>query len=488
MSFNRLGACALLLLSACSTVPQATGPITVPKTQFSGEQGSFEMGRLAVQNRLNQPQAPRHAKNVILFVGDGMGVSTVTGIRMYAGQQLGQPGEDYILAMESLPHAALSKTYNTNQQVSDSAGTATAFMTGQKTKAGVIDVAPQIERNDCAGSLSAPLESLLIQAADHGYSTGIVSTARLTHATPAATYSHSANRDWESAKDLPETAIQEGCLSIASQMEAEMISGRLDIALGGGKGKFELGVEDRVGGSYVGTKEALAEVNNDTKLPLLGLFSKSHMEFVRAKDETNHEPSLKDMTLTAIDRLEAENNGYFLMVEGGRIDHGHHAGMAELALTEGAAFDEAIAAALRDVDLSETLIIVTADHSHTFNIAGYPTRGNPILDTVRGNDDRGLPTGENVLASDGLPYTTLGYQNGPGAEEGTRDPSTKPGEVIMQQAAIPTGYSSNGEHHHSETHGGEDVPIFAIGPSSDLVSGVMEENVIYHIMREAMGF
>lgn len=497
MSFNRLGACALLLLSACTTVPQSSGPeteamssepVTVPQTKFSGEQGSFEMGRLAVQNRLNQPKPPKRAKNVILFVGDGMGVSTVTGIRIYAGQQLGEPGEDHILAMESLPHAALSKTYNTNQQVSDSAGTASAFMTGQKTKAGVIDIASQIERNDCAGALSAPVESLLIQAADQGYSTGIVSTARLTHATPAATYSHSANRNWEGLSDLPDTAKAEGCLPIAAQMEAELKSGRLDIALGGGKGKFEPGIEDRVGGSYVEDKETLAQVNNNTQLPLLGLFSNSHMEFVRTKDETNHEPSIKDMTLTAIDRLEAENDGYFLMVEGGRIDHGHHAGRAELALTEGVAFDEAIAAALKEVDLSETLIIVTADHSHTFTIAGYPTRGNPILDTVRGNDDRGLPTGDNVLASDGLPYTTLGYQNGPGAEDGTRDPSTKPGEIILQQAAIPTGYSSNGEHHHSETHGGEDVPIFAIGPSSDLVSGVMEENVIYHIMREAMGF
>lgn len=494
MSFYRLGACALLLLSACSTVPQSTEmmqssePVTVPKTQFSGEQGSFEMGKLAVENRLKQPKAPKRAKNVILFVGDGMGVSTVTAIRIHAGQKLGQSGEEHILSMESLPHTALSKTYNTNQQVSDSAGTATAFMTGQKTKAGVINVASDVDRNDCAGSLSAPLDNFLLQAADQGYATGIVSTARLTHATPAATYSNSPNRDWEGSGDLPETARSEGCKPIAAQMETALTSGRLDIALGGGKRKFETGVEQRVGGTFVEDKNALSQVTSQTQLPLLGLFSDSHMEFVRAKDETNQEPSIADMAVKAIDRLEAEENGYFLMVEGGRIDHGHHAGRAELALDEGIAFDEAIAATLSKVDLSETLIIVTADHSHVFTIAGYPTRGNPILDAVKGNDDQGHPNGENILGTDGQPYTTLGYQNGPGAIEGVRDPGTQPGEVIVQKAAIPTGYVSNGEQRHSETHAGEDVPVFAIGPSSDLVSGVMEQNVIYHIMREAIGF
>lgn len=494
MSFYRLGACALLLLSACSTVPQSTTtmkpsePITVPKTQFSGVQGSFESGRTAVENRLSQPKAPKRAKNVILFVGDGMGVSTVTAIRIHAGQKLGQSGEEHILSMESLPHTALSKTYNTNQQVSDSAGTATAFMTGQKTKAGVINVAPNIDLSDCAGSLSAPLENFLLQAADQGYSTGVVSTARLTHATPATTYSNSPNRNWEGRRDLPEQALNDGCQPIAAQMEDELNSGRLDIALGGGKGKFEAGIEERIGGTYVENKEMLSEVNAQTQLPLLGLFSNSHMEFVRAKDETNQEPSIADMAIKAIDRLEAEDNGYFLMVEGGRIDHGHHAGRAELALDEGVAFDEAIAATLSKVDLSETLIIVTADHSHVFTIAGYPTRGNPILDAVKGNDDKGHPNGEHILGTDGQPYTTLGYQNGPGAVEGVRNPETRPGEVIVQKAAIPTGYMSNGEQRHSETHAGEDVPVFAIGPSSDLVSGVMEQNVIYHIMREAMGF
>lgn len=494
MSFNRLGACALLLLSACTTVPQPTAPmqpsepITVPATQYPGEQGSFEMGRLAVENRLNQPKAPKRAKNVILFVGDGMGVSTVTAIRIHAGQKIGKTGEEHILAMESLPHAALSKTYNTNQQVSDSAGTATALMTGQKTKAGVINVAPEISRNDCAGSLAAPLDNFLLQAADQGYSTGVVSTARLTHATPATTYSNSPNRDWESLGDLPELAKKQGCIPIAAQLEAALTSGRLDIAMGGGKGEFETGVEERVGGTYIENKESLGRINSQSQLPMLGLFSNSHMEFVRAKDETNKEPSLADMTAKAIDRLDAEDNGYFLMVEGGRIDHGHHAGRAELALDEGVAFDEAVAQTLSQVDLSETLIIITADHSHVFTIAGYPTRGNPILDVVKGNDEQGVPNGEFILATDGLPYTTLGYQNGPGAVEGVRDPSAQPGEVIIQKAAIPTGYISNGEQRHSETHAGEDVPIFAIGPSSDLVSGVMEQNVIYHIMRKAMGF
>ena len=133
-------------------------------------------------------------------------------------------------------------------------------------------------------------------------------------------------------------------------------------------------------------------------------------------------------------------------------------------------------------DPKETLIIVTADHSHTFTIAGYPHRGNDILglaQEVPAND--GTPVAPSK-AGDGMPYTTLGYQNGPGAVSGARADLTSVDTKALnylQQAAVPMS---------SETHAGEDVAIYATGPKSHLVRGSMEQNWIYHVMKEAFGF
>ncbi|MEO0974523.1 MAG: alkaline phosphatase, partial [Pseudomonadota bacterium] len=113
-----------------------------------------------------------HAKNVIIFIGDGMGVTTVTAGRIFAGQQLGLDGESHELALESLPYTALVKTYNTNQQVPDSAGTASAMFTGVKTRAGVISVGPQAERRDCEDALAHPLTTVWEVAEARGLATG----------------------------------------------------------------------------------------------------------------------------------------------------------------------------------------------------------------------------------------------------------------------------------------------------------------------------
>ena len=128
---------------------------------------------------------------MILFLGDGMGVSTVTAARIFAGQQQGGSGEEYVLPFETFPNVALVKTYNTDSQVADSAGTMSAIMTGEKTRIGVIGVAASVPQNDCASALQNALPTLLEDAEDEGLATGIISTARITHATPAATYAHS---------------------------------------------------------------------------------------------------------------------------------------------------------------------------------------------------------------------------------------------------------------------------------------------------------
>lgn len=432
------------------------------------------------------PAAGDRAKNVILFIGDGMGISTITAARIYAGQKLGQSGEEYVLPFEKFDNVALVKTYNVDAQVPDSAGTATAMHSGAKTNIGMLGVSSATAHNDCESGLANPLPLLGEEVLRRGLALGIVSTARITHATPASVYARSASRDWEGFIANPETHAASPCRDIARQLAAT----DFDVALGGGAQMFrdaarggrrvesEIDVaadwSARTGGTLVTTAAELAAAPRGT--PVLGLFSPSHMTYMAEKPADSTEPTLTDMTREAIARLSDDPEGYYLMVEGGRIDHGHHAGQAGLALEEAVEFANAIRYAIDHTDPDETLIMVTADHSHVFTIAGYPRRGNDILGLVV--PPMGGDGAEPTLAEDGKPYTTLGYANGPGAVSGER-PVPETGVEARQQSLVPTG---------SETHAGEDVALYAQGPGAERARGVIEQNVIYDIIRKAFGW
>lgn len=436
------------------------------------------------------------AKNVILFIGDGMGISTITAARIYAGQKRGQTGEEFVLPFETFDHVALVKTYNSNAQVPDSAGTATAMNSGVKTQIGFIGMGPEAKHGDCNSGKGHELPLIADMAKAHGLALGIVSTARITHATPAAVYAHSTDRDWESDAAIPESQRGLGCEDIAQQL----VETDFDVALGGGRAAFFgpgkggrrlVGDADlpaqwvaRTGGSYVESASAMAAAPMGK--PLLGIFSPSHMTYTVDRKPDTSEPTLTDMTREAVRRLSQDPDGYYLMAEAGRIDHGHHEGKAGYALEEAVEFARAIQWAIDNTDPEETLILVTADHSHVFTIAGYPKRGNDILGLVYppegGGEDGGDTAGGPTLAADGKPYTTLGYANGPGAvpfddEDGRPIPET--GVKVRQQALVPSG---------SETHGGEDVALFGQGPGSERVKGVIEQNVIYRIILAAFGW
>ncbi|MCR2832505.1 alkaline phosphatase [Parerythrobacter lacustris] len=474
----------LIAMAACLAVP--LGTLAIPAAAQDG--GS-------PRSATDQTPAPR-AKNVILFIGDGMGVSTVTAARIYAGQKLGQTGEEYVLPFETFQNVALVKTYNTNAQVPDSAGTASAMHTGVKTKIGVLGYGPEITTGDCASAVGRELPLLGAEATERGLGLGIVSTARITHATPAAVYAHSVSRDWEADAAIPEGQRGIGCEDIASQL----VNARFDVALGGGKAAFfgkanggQRLVESAdlpgawqaaSGGTYVQTAQELAAA--PTGKPVLGLFAPSHMSYMVDRQPESSEPTLTEMTEAAVGRLKSDPDGYYLMVESGRIDHAHHAGQAGYALEEAVEFARAIQWALDHTDPAETLILVTADHSHVFTIAGYPRRGNDILGHVippeGGGEDGGDSDGGPTLARDGKPYTTLSYANGPGAvahdaEEGRPIPET--GVRAYQQAAVPLG---------SETHAGEDVALYASGPGAERVRGEMEQNRIHDVIRAAFGW
>lgn len=481
----------------------------------------FDSGQAAVEAAIRQQPNIAKAKNVILFVGDGMGVSTVTAPRILDGQMRGESGEENQLSFEKFPYLALSKVYNTNSQVPDSAGTMTAMMTGVKTRIGILGVNQNVVRGQAATVPGNTLTTLLEKAEMAGMATGVVSTARITHATPAATYSHSANRNWEDDRDIPDDEKAAGAIDIAAQLVDFPYGDGIEVAMGGGRRSFlprEMADPEDPGrtGERTDGRNLTAEwqdqtpgsvfVWNKTQFDslsprydrILGLFERSHLEYEADREnDRGGEPSLSEMTAKAIEVLSRKDNGFFLHVESGRIDHAHHGANARRALLDTMEFAKAIQAAYDATNPRETLIIVTADHSHVFTIAGYPERGNPIL-------GKAAAGGNNLTDSLGLPYTTLGYQNGPGytgassqpegpkkaphfgdnyqgITQGRPDLTNVDTEDVdyLQETAVPLS---------SETHSGEEVAIYATGPWAHLFRGTVEQNYIYHVMAKALGF
>ncbi|HWJ88900.1 MAG TPA: alkaline phosphatase [Pelagibacterium sp.] len=455
----------------------------------------FTAGQALIAERVAAEPNTNTAKNVILFVADGMGIGPNYGIRLFAGQQQGLLGEEYNLPHDLFPHSAIMKTYNINAQTPDSAPTAGAMNSGVKQVFNTINLDDTAIYNEC--STEVPLRLFSEIVADAGKSVGVVSTASVAHATPAAVYAKTANRNW--FHDAPE-----GCDDIALQLVNQFEAGVIDVALGGGirdfapegtaldngtgrrlDGQNLLERLDGLGVQYVHDAETLAAA--DRSQPIIGLFANSDMNY--QEDRPEGEPSLLDMTVTAIEQLQTNEDGFYLMVEAGRVDHALHGGNAHRAFTDGVIFAEAIQAALDMVDLEETLVIVTADHEHVINFQGYCGRGTPItglcMDIASGQVEH---SGEPVLADDGLPYTVVTFGNGAGSilieqEDGTYSgarPALTQEEVLdpdyLQQALIPMS---------SESHSGVDVGLWATGPWAHLFGGTMDQEMIFHVMNHA---
>jgi alkaline phosphatase len=545
-----------------TVAPTPTTPADTTKTYWA-DSGKAKLNQLKTDSyKLN----PTRAKNVILFVGDGMGISTITAARILEGQKIkgSTKGEENLLSFEQFPNAALSRTYSVNQQVSDSAPTMTAMVTGVKNNDSALSVTADAAKSTDLTSNAQKLKTILEQAKERGMAAGVVTTARVTHATPAACYAHTTNRNWESDTDV---SAGKTTKDIAAQLLDSNAGKSIEVVLGGGRTYFmpsnqfdpeyttipgkrrattgtpagrdlisewkklparvvdpttgavsSAVIADNPRSAYVWKKSDFDAINPANVDRLLGLFEPSHVQYEADREnDPAGEPSLADMTTKAIDILAKNRNGYFLMVEGGRIDHGHHAGNAYRALTDAIALSNAVKAAADKVG-QDTLIVVTADHSHVFTIAGYPERGNPILGLVK----VGGSTTKDML---GLPYTTLGYANGPGytgaltgssatsyasnAAEGLKLQKTALSEGdggatyyvssvtgitagrpnlaaagvnteardFMQEATVPLS---------SETHAGEDVAIFAKGPNAHLFHGTLEQSMIYWIMADAL--
>lgn len=219
----------------------------------------------------------------------------------------------------------------------------------------------------------------------------------------------------------------ERCIDIGRQLVENEVARNFNVVMGGGARKLlGNGTTDKAGyigerndkrniilewlkdkgdsARYVYNKQQLNELNIDKIDHLIGIFSNDHLAY--NLDNTEKQPSLKEMTQTAIRILQKNPKGFFLFVEGGRIDHAHHATQAKKALDETVQFSEAIKIAFKMTNSKDTLIVVSADHGHTMTINGYPDLDNSIT---------GI--GTDLSNVDDLPYMTLSYANGPAFNE-----------------------------------------------------------------------
>ncbi|XP_019904309.1 alkaline phosphatase, intestinal, tandem duplicate 1 isoform X2 [Esox lucius] len=491
------GAPGLLpLLLAQLLLLTAAGLVSTEANQEKEREPAYwnAQAKETLQAALRLRPLTHRAKNIILFLGDGMGVSTVSAARILRGQMEGRSGEETVLAMETFPYLALSKTYSVDKQVADSASTATAYHCGVKANSKTVGLSANAVAYECNTTFGNEVYSVLHRAKAQGKSVGIVTTTRVQHASPAAAYAHSVSRSWYSDADMPSSARRQGCVDIATQLVTNV---DIDVILGGGRmymtpkgtpdpeyptsssrkgdrkdkrNLIDVWRKARQGkdSQYVWHRKQFDEINVKTTDRLLGLFEPKDMRFEVFRN-ASRDPSIVEMTEKAIQILSKNPNGFFLFVEGGRIDHGHHDGIAKLALTEAVMFDRAVHRASQLTKESDTLTVVTADHSHVFTFGGNTPRGNPIF---------GLAPKK---ADDRMPFTSILYANGPGYvhANGTRGNITLVDyydEEYMQQSAVPLD---------SETHGGEDVAIYAKGPMAHLFHGVKEQNYIAHAMAYA---
>lgn len=473
----------LILLSALGLI--ATPAIAADSTKNP----QFVAGQAALEQALHRPQPGRHARNIILFIGDGMGINSVTAGRIFAGQARGLDGASYKLSFETLPFGGFSKTYSADKLVTDSANGISAIMTGVKTINAAIGVDDSVKTKDCQSGLSARIDTLAEQAKRAGRAAGVVTTAGITDATPAGTYGHVPFRGWRADIDLPPEAVTAGCIDLARQLVEAPDAVRMDVAFGGdledfvpkgtGPGKRGDGRDltrtwiSRPGARYVTDAAGLSALDAQGG-PVLGLFAKDDLPSPVDKVLHQNVPTLTEMTTKAIDILAAKKTGYFLLVESASIDKWHHANNAYRALTDVDELSKAVQAAMDKTDPADTLIIVTADHSHGLVISAGSSREEPITGLARNH-------GANMTDGNDQPRVTLSYATGPGGPKGGLPPAI-PDEAT---ATSPDYHQPALVYMASAQHAGEDVPVYARGPDADLLTGTFESNYIYQVMAHA---
>ncbi|MFC0254323.1 alkaline phosphatase [Massilia consociata] len=489
MRLSTLASAAVLLaLAGCAAVPPATQP-------------------LAAQ----QAPVEQRAKNVIFFLGDGMGLNTLTAARIF------HAGEEGQLTIDRLPESAFVKTFSNDAMVTDSAASMAAYMTGVKHNNGVVSmsagtrsVSPGkdangnnlVDRCTDGGENGSPATTLLELAKRRGMATGVVTNTSVTDATPASTYGHACHRKLET--DLAAALVPGG-----AGFNAALGPRGIDVMFGGGAQFFTPYTR---GGKRADGRDLLAELQAQgfrvardaagfnalapgAQGPAIGLFAPNHMDYDAVRNPAQ-QPSLTEMTRKAIDLLAphagSQGKGFFLVVEGGLIDHALHATLGKRALQETVSYNDAMQAALDkmealDPGLKNTLVVATADHDHTLLLNGYTVRTgkttptNPgVLGLVRNAD------GSPKLDKEGRPFTIIGFGTGENRTNGSR--ASKPAltdEIVTrddyhQEAVVRTRTGA-------ETHGGTDVYLGAAGAGSELFRGTIDNTRVFSLIKTAAG-
>ncbi|OMF59848.1 alkaline phosphatase [Paenibacillus sp. FSL R5-0490] len=430
---------------------------------FGGLMGSVQ------QTEAKGQSDKREIKNVIFLIGDGMGVSYTSAFRYLKDD----PTTKFVERTELdkyLVGQQMTYPEDPEQNVTDSASAATAMSAGIKTYNNAIAV-------DNDGS---EVRTVLEAAKEQGKATGLVATSEITHATPASFGSHDESRQNMNA--------------IADDYYDELINGKhkVDVLLGGGtdllvrKDRNIAAEFKKDGYSYVtDRKELLADKNEQ----VLGLFAERGMP--KMIDRTEDTPSLKDMTASAIERLNKDKDGFFLMIEGSQVDWAGHDNDIVSAMSEMEDFEKAFKAAIEFAKKDKhTLVVATADHS---------TGGYSI-----GSDGNYNWFSEPVKAAKRTPdFMAQEIANGAGVEETLKeyiDLDLKEEEIQSVKKAAETKKASdidnaieeifNQRSHTGWTtggHTGEDVPVYAFGPASDRFAGQIENTdqakLIFEILK-----
>jgi len=290
-------------------------------------------GVLPIQRRRPGPKA----RNVIFMVSDGMSTGTLTLADMASRTRLGRPSHWVSLWQREGTRRASAFTASADSAVTDSAAGGCAWGCGRHVNNEVLNILPD-------GRETRPI---LLDAAAQGKATGVVTTARVTHATPASFYSNCIDRDRE------------------KQIAAQLMERWIDVALGGGVRYFHpaaLTPSETL--AVVRTRDELVRVRH---LPagnrLVGLFADEHVPF--ELDRPAHVPTLAEMSAAALALLDGRKDGFVLQIEGGRVDHAAHHNDAPSLIAEQLAFDDTIRAVLDFVaERDDTLVIITSDHGN----------------------------------------------------------------------------------------------------------------------------
>ncbi|KAH8038831.1 hypothetical protein HPB51_003334 [Rhipicephalus microplus] len=238
-------------------------------------------------------------------------------------------GQNGISRLLSAPvvDAPAKNTYAVDRQVTDSAASATALFCGAKTKMAMLALSAKANTSECDSAAGNELHSFIKKAQDRGMSTGLVTTTRVTHATPAALYAHSAHRDWEMDTKMPKRTR---CKDIARQLVEDEPGRNMNVILGGGLAYFkdkqrgggkrsdgldlvDLWKKDKKNRKFVGSREELLAIDTNKTDYLLGLFSGDHMSYEDYRQDK--QPSLLDMVVTAIEILQKRGNCFALKLK-----------------------------------------------------------------------------------------------------------------------------------------------------------------------------